>query len=160
MAAMESRRGYTLGSGRSFLIELMASTKAIIPPVMLAVRVPPSACRTSQSTVIWRAPSASRFATARRLRPMSRWISVVRPSTLDRSLRFLGLVLPGSILYSAVIHPFSEFRIQGGTSSETLAVQRTTVPPLWYRTLPGVWFVNLRFTLTGRISLAFRVMVF
>ena len=86
-------------------------------PVMLSVRVPPSASSTSQSRVTVRSPMASRSMTARRLRPMSRWISVVRPSTLPPRSRFLrGLVLPGSMLYSAVSQPRPLPFIQAGTS--------------------------------------------
>ena len=47
---------------------------------MLAVRVPPSACSTSQSTAMVRSPMMPRSTTPRRLRPMSRWISMVRPA--------------------------------------------------------------------------------
>ena len=47
-----------------------------------AVRVPPSACSTSQSSVMVRSPSAAMLVTARRLRPISRWISCVRPLCL------------------------------------------------------------------------------
>ena len=61
-------------------IESIASTRAKKPPVMLAVRVPPSASSTSQSTVIVRGPSAARSTAARKLRPTSRWISWLRPS--------------------------------------------------------------------------------
>jgi hypothetical protein len=46
---------------------------------MDAQRVPPSACSTSQSIVTWRSPSTAVSVTERRLRPMSRWISWVRP---------------------------------------------------------------------------------
>ena len=42
---------------------------------MAAVRVPPSACRTSQSRMMVRSPRAFMSTTARRLRPMRRWIS-------------------------------------------------------------------------------------
>ena len=49
---------------------------------MDAVRVPPSACSTSQSIVMVRSPSAFRSITARSERPMSRWISCVRPLCL------------------------------------------------------------------------------
>ena len=96
---------------------------------MLAVRVPPSASSTSQSTVIERSPRASRSTTARRLRPISRWISVVRPSTLPTSRRLRGLVLPGSMLYSAVTQPRPLPAIHGGTVGSTLAVQSTVVRP-------------------------------
>ena len=59
-----------------------ASTSATKPPVIDAVRVPPSAWMTSQSTQIVRSPSSSRRVTARSDRPISRWISCVRPPTL------------------------------------------------------------------------------
>ena len=52
---------------------------------MAAVRVPPSAWRTSQSRMMVRSPSAFMSTTERRDRPMSRWISWVRPPTLPRS---------------------------------------------------------------------------
>ena len=61
---------------------LTASRSATQPPVIAAQRVPPSACSTSQSTVICRSPSATRSIPARRLRPISRWISCVRPDCL------------------------------------------------------------------------------
>lgn len=41
---------------------------------MAAVRVPPSACSTSQSSVMVRSPSAPRSMQARRVRPIRRWI--------------------------------------------------------------------------------------
>ena len=44
---------------------------------MAAVRVPPSACSTSQSSVIWRSPSATRSTTARK-------------RAADEALDFLG----------------------------------------------------------------------
>ena len=50
--------------------------------MIAAVRVPPSACSTSQSMVIWRSPSALRSTTARSERPIRRWISCVRPPCL------------------------------------------------------------------------------
>ena len=52
-----------------------ASASATQPPVMAAVRVPPSAWMTSQSSTTWRSPSLERFVTARKERPISRWIS-------------------------------------------------------------------------------------
>ena len=121
-------------------MDASASARAINPPVMLSVRVPPSASSTSQSMVIVRGPRASKSTTARKLRPISRWISVVRPSTLFRSRRLRGEVLPGSMLYSAVAQPvgFSMWAFQGGTLSSTLAVQRIVVRPAWINTLPGV----------------------
>ena len=65
-------------------IHLRQSCSATQAPVIEAVRVPPSACSTSQSSVIWRSPRACRLVTARRLRPIRRWISCVRPDCLPR----------------------------------------------------------------------------
>ncbi len=59
-----------------------ASASATHAPVIEAVRVPPSACSTSQSSVTVRSPSAERSSAARRLRPISRCISCVRPDCL------------------------------------------------------------------------------
>ena len=71
--------------------------------------MPPSAWITSQSTSNVRSPSCLKSMTERRLRPMSRWISCVRPPCLpraaSRSLRVL--VARGSMPYSAVNHPRS-----------------------------------------------------
>src|SRR5581483_5362469 len=59
---------------------------------------------TSQSRRIWRSPSATRSVTARRLRPIRRWISWVRPlcrpRAASRSVRVW--VERGSMPYSAV----------------------------------------------------------
>jgi hypothetical protein len=54
------------------------------------------------------------------------------------SRRFRGLVLPGSMLYSAVIQPRPLPTIQGGTLASTLAVQSTVVRPLRISTLPAL----------------------
>ena len=62
-----------------------ASAMATKPPVMEAVRVPPSAWMTSQSMVSWFSPRAVRSTTERRERPMRRWISCVRPDCLPRA---------------------------------------------------------------------------
>ena len=61
---------------------LHASCSAIQPPQIDAVRVPPSACSTSQSTVICTSGISRRSVTARSDRPMRRWISCVRPLCL------------------------------------------------------------------------------
>ena len=53
----------------NFWMAIFSATNA---PVMLAVRVPPSAWMTSQSIKIWRSPSRLKSTQARRLRPMSR----------------------------------------------------------------------------------------
>ena len=106
---------------------------------MLAVRVPPSACRTSQSRVIWTSAMASRSVTARSDRPIRRWISWVRPDwrprAASRSIRSGDD--PGSIEYSAVTQPRPVLRIQRGTSSATEAVHRTIVFPIRMSTDPG-----------------------
>ena len=84
---------------------------------MAAVRVPPSACSTSQSRWMVRSPSAARSNTARIERPIRRWISCVRPLCLpraaSRSLRVW--VARGSMPYSAVTQPSPLPRLCGGT---------------------------------------------
>ena len=99
--------------------------------MIAAVRVPPSACRTSQSSAIVFSPSARRSMTARSERPISRLISWVRPPTRpltdSRSLRVL--VAEGSIAYSAVSQPSPEPLRQRGTPSVTLAAHSTLVSP-------------------------------
>ena len=62
-----------------------ASTRATKAPVMEAVRVPPSAWITSQSTQSVRSPRAFMSTTARSERPMRRWISWVRPEAPPRA---------------------------------------------------------------------------
>src|SRR3712207_1045523 len=98
---------------------------------MAAVRVPPSACRTSQSSAMLFSPSAARSMEARSDRPISRLISWVRPPILpltdSRSLRVW--VARGSIEYSAVTQPSPEPRRQRGTPSVTLAAHSTRVRP-------------------------------
>jgi hypothetical protein len=109
---------------------------------MLAVRVPPSAWMTSQSRVIVRSPSRGRSTTPRSARPMSRWISCVRPPTrpaLDsRWLR--SVPARGSMLYSAVTQPPPLPRIQPGTRSSIVAAQMTRVSPTRMRTDPSANF--------------------
>ncbi|SKY65416.1 Uncharacterised protein [Mycobacteroides abscessus subsp. abscessus] len=94
-----------------------------------AVRVPPSACRTSQSRATVFSPSAPRSMHARSERPISRLISWVRPPILPLtdSRRERSWVAAGSIEYSAVSQPSPEPRRQGGTPSVTLAVHITRV---------------------------------
>ena len=120
-----------------------ASWRATQAPVMDAQRVPPSACSTSQSSVIWRSPSAARSVTARRLRPIRRWISWVRPDCLpfaaSRAIRVL--VERGSMPYSAVTQPEPLPRRKPGTDSSTLAVHNTLVAPNSTSTLPSAWWV-------------------
>jgi hypothetical protein len=108
--------------------------------VIAAVRVPPSAWSTSQSTHIVRAPSFSRSTTARNERPIRRWISVLRPSRrpLVISRGFRVFVAYGSIEYSAVSQPPvtpCSF-IQRGTVSSIITPQITRVLPIATRTEP------------------------
>ena len=122
-------------------ILLSASTRATNAPVIDAVRVPPSAWMTSQSSVMVRSPSCSIFVTARSDRPINRWISCVRPPTRpdDASRCVRVVVARGSIPYSAVTQPLPELRRNGGTRSSTLAVQITFVLPDSTRTDPSAW---------------------
>ncbi len=119
--------------------------------MIAAQRVPPSASSTSQSTQTVRSPSASKSTTPRSERPISRWISTVRPSgrPLDTSRFFRSPVEAGSIEYSAVTQPRPLPAIQRGTASSTLAVQITRVPPasisaepVAVRTKPGVMTIG------------------
>ena len=55
--------------------QLIASVSATYAPVIAAVRVPPSACNTSQSITIVFSPSASISTIARSDRPTNREIS-------------------------------------------------------------------------------------
>ena len=100
-------------------------------PEIDAVRVPPSAWMTSQSTVIWRSPSFFRSTTARKLRPIRRWISCVRPDCLPLAASRLPRVwvARGSMPYSAVTQPWPLPRRNGGTLSSTEAVTSTRVSP-------------------------------
>ena len=104
------------------------ATKA---PVIDAVRVPPSACSTSQSSITVRSPSTVISTTARIERPISRWISCVppegRPLVTSRGVRLA--VARGSMEYSAVTQPFPELRRNGGTVSSTVAAHSTCVLP-------------------------------
>ena len=67
IAATCSRKGSTEMMERP-RIQAKQSWRATQAPVIAAVRVPPSACSTSQSTVICRSPMAGRLVTARKLR--------------------------------------------------------------------------------------------
>jgi hypothetical protein len=129
-----------------------ASCRAMNPPQMLAVRVPPSAWSTSQSTTTWRSPSAFMSHAARRARPINRWISTVRPLCLPRaaSRSMRSGEAPGSIEYSAVTHPLPEFLIQRGTSSSIDAVHSTRVLPNDTRHEPSAISVKSRSNVMGR----------
>ena len=138
-------------------IQVTASASATYAPVIAAVRVPPSACSTSQSMTIEFSPSALRSMLARRLRPISREISWVRPPmrplTDSRSERVL--VDRGSMAYSQVTQPSPEPLRQRGTPSVTLAVHSTRVCPNSTSTEPSGWMLQFRLIVTGRSSSGF-----
>ena len=115
--------------------------------------MPPSAWITSQSTVIWRSPSACRSTTARSERPISRWISCVRPPCLPAaaSRRMRSPVERGSMPYSAVTQPLPELRSQAGAFSSRLAVHSTWVSPNFTRQEPSACLETPRSKETSRI---------
>ncbi len=130
----------------------IASASATYAPVIAAVRVPPSACSTSQSITIVFSPSALVSTTARSARPISREISCVRPPilpfTLSRSLRLL--VARGSIAYSAVTQPLPLPVSQRGTPFVNDAVQSTFVPPNEMSAEPSACALQPRSMVMGR----------
>ena len=89
---------------------------------------------------------------------MRRWISTVRPSgrPFDTSRRFRSPVDAGSIPYSAVTQPRPRPAIQRGTSSSTVAVQMTRVPPISIRAEPVAVRMKPGVIVTGRSSAAAR----
>ena len=132
----------------------IASTSATYAPVIEAVRVPPSACSTSQSIWIWFSPSAFMSTTPRRQRPIRRLISWVRPPTLPRtdSRSVRSAVARGSIEYSAVTQPSPESLRQRGTDGVNVAVHITRVLPHSMSTDPSGTSVKCRVMRTGRSS--------
>src|SRR5262245_44426603 len=156
-AATWSRSGSPLTISRVF-IQVTQSDSATQAPVMAAVRVPPSAWITSQSTVICRSPSAGRSSTARRLRPISRWISMVRPLCLpaDASRRVRSEVARGSMPYSAVTQPRACPLSQGGSRSSSVAVTRTWVSPNFTKQEPSAYFTTPRSSEMARSSSGWR----
>ena len=104
-----------------------------------AVRVPPSACRMSQSIRIEFSPIWSRRVTPRSERPIRRWISWVRPDSLpfadSRSVR--TEVDRGSSAYSAVTQPVPEPCRNRGTFASHDAAASTRVLPISNSTLPS-----------------------
>src|SRR5947199_247225 len=108
---------------------------------------------TSQSTITCRSPSARRSTTARSERPISRWISWVRPDCLPFAASRLPRVwvARGSIPYSAVTQPCALPRRNGGTRSSTLAVHSTRVSPKLTRHEPSAWRVKPGSNLSSRI---------
>ena len=126
-------------SGKITGLRITRQEAATIAPVIDAVRVPPSADSTSQSTVMVNSPISLMSQTARKERPMSRWISLVRPLTLPRvtSRSVRSLVARGSMAYSAVTQPMPLSRRQRGTPAATDAAQSTLVSPIWISALPS-----------------------
>ena len=135
-------------------IQARQSDSATQAPVIEAVRVPPSAWITSQSTVICRSPSAGRSTTARRVRPIRRWISSVRPPCLpaDASRRVRSWVARGSMPYSAVTQPRPWPLSQGGRRSSSVAVTSTCVSPNFTKQEPSACFTTPRSSVTARNS--------
>ena len=138
IAATASRMGEP-DSAPDFSSVPTASVTATKAPVIAAVRVPPSAWMTSQSTQIVRSPSFGISTTARSDRPTRRWISCERPLGPFRSRDVRVLVERGSIPYSAVTHPCPRPFRNGGTFSSTEAVQSTLVSPKETSTEPSGW---------------------
>ena len=122
----------------------IASRSATHAPEIEAVRVPPSAWITSQSSTIWRSPSSLRSVTARSERPISRWISCVRPDCLPLAASRLPrvCVARGSMPYSAVTQPSPLPRRNGGTFSSIDAVTSTLVSPKPISTEPSACLVK------------------
>src|SRR4029079_11668073 len=129
-----------------------ASTAATHAPVMDAVRVPPSATSTSQSSLMVYSPNRKSSSIARMLRPIRRWISCVRPPSCVRSRDVRVRVARGSIAYSAVSQPSPRPRRQEGTPSSTDAVQRTRVAPNSTRHDPSAYGATPRSSVIGRRS--------
>ena len=117
-AATWSRSGNDL-TRFSCISRWLAANRAAQAPVMEAQRVPPSAWRTSQSTHRVDSPNALVSVTARRERPIRRWISWVRPPgrPLATSRPDRSPVAPGSMAYSEVTQPLPLPRRNGGTRS-------------------------------------------
>src|SRR4051812_40400567 len=108
---------------------------------------------TSRSTITCRSPSLGRSITARKLRPISRWISCVRPDCLPFAASRLPRVwvARGNMPYSAVTQPWALPRRNGGTFSSTLAVHNTRVSPKLTRHEPSAWRVKPGSKLNSRI---------
>src|ERR1700722_12380018 len=153
IAATLSRSTLPFTMLRVFIHE-MQSASATQAPVIEAVRVPPSACSTSQSTVIWRSPSASRSSVARNERPIRRWISTVRPFCFpaEASRRGRSSVARGSMPYSAVTQPRPWPLSQGGSRSSSVAVTSTWVSPNLTMQEPSAYLTTPRSSDTARSS--------
>ena len=116
-----------------------ASRSATQAPEIAAVRVPPSAWMTSQSSEICRSPSASRSTTARR-RPSDQPLDFLRAAGLLARRRLAPAARVGRARQHAIFgrDPAAPLpRSQGGTFSSTLAVQSTRVSPKLTRQQPS-----------------------
>src|SRR5580698_4476477 len=86
-----------------------------------------------------RSPRIDVSITDRNARPISRWISCVRPDgrplVTSRGVRVP--VARGSMAYSAVTHPLPELRRNAGTELSTLAAHNTCVLPTVIRAEPS-----------------------
>src|SRR6266513_4680951 len=133
-------------------IQSNASTMATDAPVIAAVRVPPSATSTSQSSLTVNSPNLKSSSIALTLRPMRRCISWVRPPSWDLSRDVRVRVARGSIAYSAVNHPSPLPRFQPGTPSSTEAVHNTRVAPNMMRHDPSAYGAIPRSNVIGRSS--------
>ena len=102
--------------------------------------------------VVVRSPRRVKSQAARSERPISRWISTLRPSRLTPSRALRCGVAPGSIAYSAVSQPLPLPRRNGGTPSVTEAVQITRVRPHSMSTEPAAISVKSGRMRTSRIS--------
>src|ERR1051325_6160697 len=153
MAATWSRSGLSLIMSR-VRIQAMQSFNATQAPVIEAVRVPPSAWITSQSMLLCRSPSAGRSTTERRLRPISRWISTVRPLCLpaEASRRVRSWVARGSMPYSAVTQPRPWPLSRAGSRSSSVAVTNTWVSPNFTKHEPSAYLTTPRSSDTARSS--------
>ena len=121
-----------------------------------AVRVPPSACSTVQSSMIWRSPSFFRSMAARRPRPIRRLISCCRPPLIPR-FHGMRVGLDGGIIaYSLVTQPWPRPCRNEGTCSSTAALHNTHVSPIRMRHEAGVEVRNRGSILTGRSCSAAR----
>ena len=105
-----------------------------------------------------RSPSAAKSITARRLRPISRWISELRPlgrpRVTSRAERLA--VARGSMAYSLVTQPRPLPWRNGGTRFSTLAATSTRVSPISINAEPSAYFIGPISMRTGRRSPAVR----
>ena len=105
-----------------------------------------------------RSPSSERSTAARRLRPIRRWISAVRPEgrpcETSRALRVI--VARGSMAYSAVSQPLPLPARKPGTRFSTVAATSTRVSPAEMSTEPSANFSGSISIATGRSAFAAR----